>query len=356
MAYNANEIFEENKALMYENGGNEINHSDSKSIPIKDEFEKYKMNKQRREEIKNMRFVIDGLFVENYHTVLYGQAGSGKTTVLLHLCFEMVKNGYKVFYLYLDGALSTAAMVDEEIERKGLSDKFNLITDGTINDYMNILQKSIDSKNDLSKTVFVLDTFKFMSKNINDKNANKTAMHLIKDLTKLGATFISLAHTNKDGENFSGTAEIEQDSDGMLRIDGIFDQGQMISTIRRGGRCRFDVKEQSFTFKGGNALDVGRYDSKIDIQEVLEKKAKEKKDVNFIQETQGLLKENPDVIQKDLIQMLVDTLGVGRNTVIQKLNEYAGVYWSKTKASQDEVTSGTLAYKYSLTKSITDNW
>lgn len=344
------------EAPIDENGGNEINHSDSKSIPIKDEFEKYKMNKKRREEIKNMRFVIDGLFVENYHTVLYGQAGSGKTTVLLYLAFEMVKNGYKVFYLYLDGALSTAAMVDEEIERKDLSHKFNLITDGTINDYMDILQKSIDSKMDLGKTVFILDTFKFVSKNINDKNANKTAMHLIKDITKLGATFISLAHTNKDGENFSGTAEIEQDSDGMLRIDGIFSQGQIISTIRRGGRCRFDVKEQSFTFKGGDALSVERYDSEIDIQEVLEKKAKEKKDANFIQETQGLLKENPDVIQKDLIHMIVDTLGVGRNTVIQKLNEYAGVYWNKTKASQDEVTSGTLAYKYSLIKSETDNW
>mgnify|MGYP000706314670 CR=1 FL=1 len=85
-------------------------------------------------------------------------------------------------------------------------------------------------------------------------------MHLIKEVCKLGATFISLGHTNKDGERYSGTAEIEQDSDGVLRIDGIDEaNNQTVSTIKKGGRCRFDVKETSFTFKKENILSVEKF-------------------------------------------------------------------------------------------------
>ena len=154
----------ENKALNSDINSNII----AKNVKVEydnvglDLFDKFKMTKKRREELKNMKFVIDGLIVENYHTYLMGNAGSGKTTILLHLCFEMVKKGYKVFYFYLDGALNTASKVDEEIERLEIESNFNLLVDGTMKDYKEILEKFISTKSNFDKTVFILDTFKFL--------------------------------------------------------------------------------------------------------------------------------------------------------------------------------------------------
>jgi len=315
-------------------------HSD---IIPQNAFARFKINKQRREELKNMRFVIDGLFVENYHTYVFGAAGAGKTTILLHLCFEMVDKGYTVYYFYLDGALATAANVDEEIEKRDISDKFNLLIDGTMLDYTTILKAFIAQKADLRKTVFVLDTFKFLTTDIQVKNANKDAMHFIKEVNKLGATFISLGHTNKNGENNSGTAEIEQDSDGLLRIDGLFNGIENISTIKRGGRCRFDVRESTFSFSGGDPLSVKRCDVQVDIQSENERMEQEEKDTFFIEETKRILRLNPSMIQKDLVPMVMDSTGSGRNVVLKKLQVYLDKHWTR-----DKIDTSASGYRYSV--------
>ena len=46
------------------------------------------------------KFAIEGLIPEGNHIVIIGGAGAGKTTITLHLCFEMAHNGYEIFYLY----------------------------------------------------------------------------------------------------------------------------------------------------------------------------------------------------------------------------------------------------------------
>ena len=300
-----------------------------------DLFDKFKMTKKRREELKNMKFVIDGLIVENYHTYLMGNAGSGKTTILLHLCFEMVKKGYKVFYFYLDGALNTASKVDEEIERLEIESNFNLLVDGTMKDYKEILEKFISTKSNFDKTVFILDTFKFLSADVNHKNANKDAMHLIKEVCKLGATFISLGHTNKDGERYSGTAEIEQDSDGVLRIDGIDEaNNQTVSTIKKGGRCRFDVKETSFTFRKGNILSVEKLDEVVDTENQLKQKETEKNDKFIIDEIKRVLRLNPNILQKDIIPTVIENTTVSKNKILKILNTYVDIHWKRTQSKE----------------------
>ncbi len=326
------------------------NHIIAKSIKIEleniglDLFNKFKMTKKRREELKNMKYVIDGLIVEKYHTYLMGNAGAGKTTILLHLCFEMVQKQYKVYYFYLDGALNTASNVDEEIERLEIEDKFNLLVDGTMNDYKEILEQFIATKSNLDKTVFILDTFKFLSADVNHKNANKDAMHLIKEVCKLGATFISLGHTNKDGEKFSGTAEIEQDSDGVLRIDGIDEaDNKTVSTIKKGGRCRFDVKETSFTFRKGNVLSVEKLDEVIDTENQLKQKATEKSDEFIINEIKKVLRLNPNILQKDIIPNVTENIGISKNKVIKTLNFYVDKHWKRTQSK--EATNG---YEYKV--------
>ena len=297
-------------------------------------FDKFQMTKQRREELKNMKYVINGLIVENYHTYLMGNAGAGKTTIMLHLCFEMVEKGYKIIYFYLDGALNTASKVGAEIERLNIENNFKLLVDGTMNDYKEILQSFISTKTRLDKTIFVLDTFKFLSADINHKNANKEAMHLIKEVCKLGATFISLGHTNKDGVKFSGTAEIEQDSDGVLKIDGYEDNTTTTSTIKKGGRCRYEVKEVSYKFERGDVLSVTKLNDVFDAESKIKELELLEKDKYLISEIKRVLRLNPNMLQKNIIVAVNEATAESKNKIIKILNTYLDKHWSKAQSKE----------------------
>lgn len=354
---NCNEVkFIRDETAPTEHSGSIKQHYDNDIIAKEKEglfaFNKFTMTKEKREELKQMKYTIDGLIVEKYHTYILGKAGSGKTTVMLNLGFQMVEKGYTVYFFYLDGELSQASKIDEAIEQGQMKDKYHLLVDGTMADYEKILKGLIKTKTDLSKTVFILDTFKFLTADINNKNANKTAMHLIKGVTKLGGTFISLGHTNKDGENFSGTAEIEQDSDAVLRIDASFNDSLIYATIKKAGRCRCDIKAKSFTFVGGNALSVTQLDEVMDIESENQKQEAENKDKFFIDETKRILRLNPSMLQKDLLIQLDESIGISKSQITKKLKMYDGKHWDRVQAKEasngynytvkDEVFSGLI--------------
>jgi predicted ATP-dependent serine protease len=297
-------------------------------------FSKFAMTAQKAKELKNMEYVIDGLFVEGYHTYLYGASGSGKTTLLLNLSFEMVERGYTVYFLYLDGDLFSASKISEEIDRRQIQDKYSILVDGTMQDYLLILQSFIDQRKQLQKTVFILDTYKFLSEDVNNKNANKKAMHFIKDVCKLNATFISLGHSNKDGKNQSGTAEIEQDCDALLKIDSINEDSTTISTIQKGGRCRCTIRQRTFEFQGGEPLSVVNSDVTIDVEEQKALQVQEQRDQSFICEVQRLLSENGEQSQKELLEMLED-FGIGKNKMMKMLKLYSGKKWEERKGEKN---------------------
>lgn len=153
-----------------------------------------------------------------------------------------------------------AANAFDMFEALNLNHRITITDSGTTDEYMSEMQKHINNKDDLSNIVFIFDTFKYMTNDINNKNANKKAMAFIKELCHItGCSFLSLGHTNKDGRNQSGTAEIEQDSDAIFRIDTVDNQDKSISTITPAGRVRLNPKDQSFEFIKGNISSVENF-------------------------------------------------------------------------------------------------
>lgn len=162
-------------------------------------------------------------------------------------------------------------------------------------------------------------------------------MHFIKDVCKLGATFISLGHTNKDGKNQSGTAEIEQDSDALLKIDSIGsieDESTIISTIQKGGRCRCTITKRTFEFEGGNPLSVVNSDKTIDIEEQKTLLNMQKEDASFISEVKTILYNGGEKSQKDLLLMLED-FNMGNTKKRNKLKYYIGTQWEEKKGDKN---------------------
>ena len=209
-----------------------------------------RLNDAMLEERKNQKVLFDSVVVERMHTFIYGAAGSNKTTVISWIAVDMLKKHQdKVVHFWsFDAADNHENAIYQYGKDEGVSDRFHIYTTKTSEDYYLHYERAIEEEADLSSLIIIIDTWKFVTKDVNSKGANKEAMHFIKQLQRLGATVVSLGHTNKDGLKNSGTAEIEQDSDAVLRIDRKADEfsKEVILTIQSAGRTRFSCTGVTF--------------------------------------------------------------------------------------------------------------
>ena len=300
-------------------------------------LKKMKMSKDERERALTMFFFIANLIPRGYHIVLYGAAGSGKTTVALYLCSQIVLNNphVEIYFLYLDGQLGMAANYEMYLEEKEIDERYNILTNVHLEDALTLIESAVKSGERKAEfMVIVLDTLKYLNPNINNKDANVKAMQRIKKLTSLGVTFISLHHTNKDGENFSGTAEIEQDGDAILKIVTApgDESHSRISTIQEGGRVRFHMEPKSYTFIQGDPTSVKELEEIID-PEKLKQQAIDTYAITIIK---GILNREGEQPRTELELFLKEDDDFDYSEKVRKriLHEYKGIHWKIRKGGE----------------------
>jgi len=193
--------------------------------------------------------LFPSVITKGMHSFLFGEAGSNKTTVMAWIVLDVLDRFPNMVCHFW--SFDASQNHEQSIYDYADSTRLQLSVASTSEDYYNYYDTAISKGEDMGDIIIVIDTFKFVTANVNDKNANKKALHYIKELTNLGATVISLGHTNKDGMKQSGTAEIEQDSEALLRIDRAVDEfsKEVVLTISKAGRCRFACEGVTFKSK-----------------------------------------------------------------------------------------------------------
>lgn len=229
---------------------NELKKQSKKKRKKSSEYGDFTLNKlphQLNDELINNRrdqiSLFDGVLTQGMHTFIYGSAGSNKTTSIAWLLLEVLKKFEDkiVHFWSFDASQNHEQAIYDYAKSINIDDsRFMLSVNSTSEDFFDYYNDAIEGEIDMSNVVIVTDTFKFITKDVNNKNANKDALHFIKDIQKLGASAITLGHSNKDGVKQSGTAEIEQDTEAILRIDRVVDTftGEVTLTISEAGRVR----------------------------------------------------------------------------------------------------------------------
>jgi len=346
-----------------------------------DRLSKFALNDQKIEEMKNQTVLYDSVVVERMHTFIYGKSGANKTTIFGWMAVEILKQfeSKKVQVWSFDANADHERSIYNYMKKNNIhSDRMQLLTDSTSDDYYSYYQDIIDHKESLADIVIIIDTFKFISQDVNSKNANKRAMHFIKELLSLGATVVSLGHANKDGLSQSGTAEIEQDSDAILRIDREANTitKEVTVSITSAGRCRFNC--QGITFKmmpTGNNYEylyssletlhvVDQFiniaekvdeekvenDQKKQFEEKMElQKMKDKKYISVIRNIIKRLTKDPksNPVKQMIIQIAQAEESMGKILVDRLLRDYNGDCW-KADAFVSKTTNGRPTTKYVL--------
>lgn len=328
----------ENQELVTNDSQVTSDNSDNVIIPLsaKDKLKGKRMNREDRERALHMYFFLENILPRGFHIIIYGAAGSGKTTIVLHLMKELIEehSEAEVYYLYLDGQLGMAANYEQHLEEEGLDDRYSIITDGTANELMLVVEELVAESKNPENLVIVLDTLKYLNPDIISKSTNAKVLHRIKALTGKGATFISLHHTNKDGENFAGTAEIEQDSDALLKLvtmDGD-EEHTKVSTLKEGGRVRYFFEEQSFTFKKGDPASVEMIDGQVDT----DKLTQQKQDSYLITIIKGILTSKGSIPKSELEGLVKEDDDFdGSNKYLKSvLKRYIDTHWKFKKTGE----------------------
>ena len=302
---------------------------------------KFETSIERLEEMTNRSFLIDGLIQEKSHTVIYGASGTGKTTLMFYFVKEAKekKPDLDIFYFLLDGADQIALNGARYYDDPNTLHILNLVQ---ARDIMEELYKNIKEKIDLSNVLFIFDTYKKFQSDVNNKGANSKHMHILRELTSLGATVVSVAHTNKDGKNFSGTAEMEQDADAVIKVNKMIDvedEESMTVSLSEGGRIRWRLIPRSYKIPRNNPNP--RLIAPIDYVDM--------KDAEFLDEYAEIiavvrlsLTEDGDGNQKALYERLEEDVFCGRDKFFELLHKGRGRFWKATRTTKKSYIYSSL--------------
>jgi hypothetical protein len=194
-----------------------------------------------RQEIK---YLIEPEIPKGALVLITGKPGSGKSTLVMHWCYEMAQAGAEVLYLDRDNPLFIA---QERVERFGGKTAKALMYWGlwTKDENGEPLEPPYpgsdflrDAVQTMSNPVLVFDTFATFSSGDENDNAlvGATFKHF-RHLTSLGATVLVIHHTGKSADS---------NSRGASAMEGAVDAGiKVVGTIEEGKLARIEVE----TFK-----------------------------------------------------------------------------------------------------------
>jgi len=189
-----------------------------------------------------------GYIAKGHHTVIYGASGTMKTSITV---VEMVKELPKrpemeIFFYSFDASDVHHKAIFQYLKDNKCANRFHILNESDPNEVFEMIEQAKSDESDLHNAVFIIDTYKKIVGDVNNKAKNAEVMGELKMLAHLGATILTIAHANKDGVNNSGTAELEQDSDALIRFDAHSDATGTFISITQGGRVRYEFEPLTY--------------------------------------------------------------------------------------------------------------
>ncbi len=275
-------------------------------------------------ELALKKYITKDLIKEGQIVTVYGNAGAGKTSLILYFATRWIEDFNKqVLYINMDGDNPMTTPLQEVY-----GDRFVNIGKGASSTIIPRLI-TLNSKT-LSQTVLIFDTYKKFTSDVNNKGANVALFEQLRQLQAKGASIIMLAHTNKDKKSHSGTADIEQDGDAMLRVSGASDGDTLTVSIKQGGRTRWEVTPKTFTMTIDaypNPQTCLESDIYIDLQQV-ENEIEDTQHIIAIKEILGDL-GFPNT--KELQKTVEENTSLSVREAKRILFSYIGRHWARNK-------------------------
>ncbi|MET0104833.1 MAG: AAA family ATPase [Sedimenticola sp.] len=286
--------------------------------------ENFIMTIEEAEQVSDPEWIIPNLIIRGHLIVIPAPPNGGKTTIIWHLCQEMVDKGFRVYYVNADISGGDAKHLVQEAYERGINLLLPDMKAGlSMNDVVNNITQMNEQAEDYSDYVFIFDTLKKMTDVIN-KTRSKELYKVLRGLTAKGMTVVTLAHTNKyNGEDgkpiFEGTGDMRSDFDELIYLIPQHnpDGSMTVSTDPDKVRGTFEP----ITFNISPEREVTLQSEYVDVTEYQRRKAQLERDEPTIEAIREAISKGK-IKQVDIVADCKERK-IGKNAVIKVLKRYS---------------------------------
>ena len=291
--------------------------------------------------LKRPEWIIQDIVIRGHLVIVVAEPNGGKTTIFAHLAGEIVRAGYKVFYVNADISGSDAARFIETSKAGGWTALLpDLIPGMAMQDVIERLEAMNGKGGNLTDVVFIFDTLKKMT-DVISKSSIKNLLKLLRSLTGKGMTIILLGHTNKykdaDGKPvFEGTGDVRADADELIYLIPQKHPDGTMTVSTEPNKVRGDFKP--ITFQIDKALNVTRAASYVDTAAARKQQDKYENDQPDIRVILDAIEAGMHK-QTEILEHC-RTHQIGKRTVLRILRDYGSgphQQWTSERAFERNV-------------------
>ena len=210
---------------------------DTAITSISDDFwDDLELRQEDVDKMSHAEFLVPNLLVKGHVAAFISPGNGGKTTLFKFLCEQLTKKDLKVIYINVDGNPDDLKRHHRHAKEFGYKVISPDARDGkNTGDALLKLKQLADSAEDLSDTVFIIDTLKKFVDMLN-KSRLKETIQMFRKLSVKGATVALLGHSNKypdaNGDLvYEGTADLRNDLDDLIYLIPAKDEVNKIQII-----------------------------------------------------------------------------------------------------------------------------
>lgn len=336
------------------------------------DFDQFNLNNEvsnMESQMKDDRFVLNGLALRGQMTVIYAKPNAGKTLLVIWLLSRATRSGE------IDG--STVYYINADDHHKGLIEKikianeagFKMLAPGHLDfktPMLEVILKDKIRKDTCDGVVVILDTVKKFTDLMNKSTSSKF-FEVLRGFVSKGGTVILLAHVNKRRDEdkkviFGGTSDLVDDADCAYTLDEIsFDPQTLTKTVQFDNfKARGNVELKAAFSYSGDTVKNSYNDLMLSVKKLSEDDCFEADRVKAaqaltianmeaIEAIKDILKSGT-MIQSDIVEAAKD-MGVSKRKILKALKDHdannkslpaESRYWKSTTTANKNSKEYTL--------------
>ena len=301
-------------------------------------LEEYEVSEEEIANLKDAKFIIDGLIIHSHLVAIAAPPNGGKTTIFFHLSKKMAQKGHQVIYVNADISAGDAGKMATEARKHKVKLLLPDMKPGkSMSDIVGHLEAMNAQDINLSGIVFIFDTLKKMTDVIN-KSHSKELYAMLRGLSMKGATIILLGHTNKyKGENdklvYEGTGDLRADVDELIYMYPVKNDDGSMTVSTEVDKSRGAIR--NMTFEISAEREVTQKDEFINTKEIIKQDKQKTKDSAVIAAIKEAIESvDEDVTQSQIVKHCTEREICGKDKARNVLMRYEGDLWENYRTKE----------------------